>query len=127
MAKAKVHNKKFSMKDSSVTIAIIVLVLIIAAVIIILRGVSPPSVVNIDEEFARCLGSKSTLYVLTTCTHCRDQEEMFGDNIQYLDIIKCDIERDKCLNITAVPTWIINGEEVVGVQTIDELKNLSGC
>ena len=52
---------------------------------------------------------------------------MFGDNLQYLNIIDCFYDRTQCEGITGTPTWIINGEAYKGVQNIDRLKELTGC
>jgi hypothetical protein len=82
-----------------------------------------------DEEIVKCIGSKSVLYTQLGCHACKTQEEMFGENYQYLNIIDCWYSRQPCIdnNITATPTWIIKGERAVGVQTIDKLKELTGC
>lgn len=84
---------------------------------------------NVDEKIVKCIASKSTLYFQTGCVACKRQESLFGENYKYLNIVDCITDGDKCLegNITATPTWIINKEKYVGVQTVEELKLLTGC
>lgn len=82
---------------------------------------------NTSQQIAECIGENSVLYVQLGCHACENQEKLFGENYQYLNVIDCWYERDKCEDITATPTWIINGEKYVGVQTIEKLKELTGC
>ncbi len=84
-----------------------------------------------SEEVARWIGEHSTLYVQTGCIHCKEQEDLFGVNVKYLHTFDCAGDSDKALvcslaGITATPTWIINNERYVGVQSIDRLKELTG-
>lgn len=110
-------------RSNLINIAIVVLVIIIAA-IILMNGKNNPKT---DEETSKCIGSKSTLYVQLGCVHCKTQEEMFGDFKKELNIIDCFYERDKCSEIKATPTWDINGKFYEGVQSIETLKELTGC
>lgn len=82
-----------------------------------------------DKQLAQCIGKNSELYVQLGCEACKMQEQMFGENYQYLNIIDCTYKRQECLNaeITATPTWIINQEKIKGVQSIEKLKELTGC
>ncbi len=106
-----------------ITPTIIILVILVA--IVLIQGNKQET----SEEIAKCIGEKSELYVQLGCHACKTQEEMFGDSYQYLNVIDCFYERNKCIekNITATPTWIISKKEYVGVQTIEELKNLISC
>ena len=81
------------------------------------------------EDFAKCLGEKTKLYVKAGCSHCADQEAMFGDFLVHLNITDCAIDSEMCTNagIERIPTWIINGEKIVGPKSLDELAELSGC
>lgn len=108
-------------KRHLITIAVIVVVLILTA---IMMNKSPTG--NVTKTIAQYIGSNSILYVQKGCHACEIQEEMFGEDIQYITIIDCFYERDKCEGITATPTWIINGETYTGVQSIEKLKELTG-
>ena len=108
-------------KSNLITIAVIVVVLILVA--ILTRG-SPTG--NVTKGVAQYIGDNSVLYVQKGCHACETQEEIFGENNEYLTIIDCFYEREKCEGITHTPTWIINGEKYVGVKSIDELKELTG-
>lgn len=82
---------------------------------------------NTPQSTAECIGENSVLYVQLGCHACETQENIFGESLEYITLIDCWYERDKCEGITATPTWIINGEKYVGVQSIEKLKELTGC
>jgi len=109
-------------KDNLITIVIILGVLIIASTIL-LKNNDPQT----DKEISKCIGQNSELYTQIGCHACEAQEKMFGENYEYLTITDCFLNREKCGGIRATPTWIINGEEYLGVQSIETLKELTGC
>ena len=110
-------------KNSWITIVTILTVIILAYFLV--NKPHPET----SAEIAKCIGENSELYVQLGCYACKIQEEMFGDNYQYLNAIDCILEKEKCKEkqIEATPTWIINGKKYRGVQTIAELQNLTGC
>lgn len=114
------------MKKSKV-ITILIIIAILAFSFYILKKDKTHDEVN--ESFAKCLGGKSTIYVQTGCHACQQQEEMFGENYKYLTEVNCLEESLKCnlVEIRATPTWIINGERYEGVQSIEKLKEITGC
>ncbi len=101
--------------------------LIILAIIVLAFLILNSKKNETTEEIAKCIGSKSVLYTQLGCHYCKIQEEMFGENYQYLNVVDCWFEEDKCTEITSTPTWIIKNKEHEGVQTIEELKELTGC
>ena len=105
----------------------LVTVIIILAVIIFAVLIMDTPVPETPEEVAKCIGENSVLYVQLGCSHCKTQEDMFGDNYKYLNVIDCFYERDKCSEISGTPAWIIDDEEHSGVQSIEKLKELTGC
>ena len=107
-------------KRTLITIAIIFGVIILSA-IILSRGN------GISKETATCIGENSELYVQLGCHACATQEKLFGDNYQYLNVIDCWFEKEKCEGIQYSPTWIINGKKYTGVKSIETLKELTGC
>ena len=110
-------------KSSAVTL-IIILAVVIFAVYLVVQKTG-----NTNEELVKCIGEKSTLYIQLGCHACETQEKMFGDNYQYINTVDCFYDRDECIEkgIEATPTWIIDGEKFRGVQTIDTLKDRTGC
>jgi len=104
----------------------IITILIIVAVIIFYLLIKSPSQ-NTDAETAKCIGENSVLYIQLGCHACEIQEEMFGTNYKHLRVVDCFYEQDKCFGITATPTWLIDGEKYLGVQSIEKLKELTGC
>lgn len=88
-----------------------------------------PEASGIDKATTECIGENSIIYIQTGCVACQAQEKLFGGNFKYLNVIDCAITPEKCstASITSVPTWIINNEKLVGVQLIQDLKDLTGC
>ncbi len=68
------------------------------------------------------------------CPNCQDQRELFGRSADRLPYVECSpngrggIVAFECVSndITAYPTWIIDGRRHQRVLSIDELKRLSG-
>ncbi len=108
-------------KKSWITLAVITVVIIIA--VIILTRSHPET----SEEVAKCIGKNSKLYIQLGCSGCQVQEEIFGDNFQYLDVTDCWFNPSECSEIEYTPTWIIKGEKHIGVYSISDLQELTGC
>lgn len=150
-----VRNLRFSngAGKNLIFIAIIVAALIIAGAIIYVsqeKKTESPSPVALEEteqetgepettqldEFAKCLTDKGAkFYGAYWCGHCKNQKELFGNSLQYVNYIECaDTEtgewKENCTNaqITAVPTWeFADGERELGVQSLEKLAQISGC
>jgi len=105
-------------------IVLIVLIIGVISIISYLKGNS-----NVDEETARCIASKSQLYVKTGCPHCLQQEQILGNYLSLFNIIDCldniKICSDKMIEF--IPAWIINNQKYYGVKSLNELKSLTGC
>lgn len=84
---------------------------------------------NVETNIAKCIGQNAELYWQTGCPACQRQKDMFGENLKYITHFNCAIDTQKCVenNIEKVPTWIIKGEKYIGVQSLEELKQLTGC
>ena len=106
---------------------VITIVLLIIACVLLLKYLPKQS--NLDHEMMSCIGENSLLVASKGCGYCHNQIEMFGDDKDSLNIIYCEDDEQFCIDnqIAGVPTWIINEEKFVGVRTIDELKELTGC
>lgn len=117
------ENKK-QFKTSLIMVGITVLIILIVVLIFLIRK---PEIA--DEETAICIGNHSILYFSKTCTHCVQQEAMFGENVKFLTSIDCLDFPSTCLDqgIDSVPTWIINDKRYPGIHSIRELRNLTGC
>ena len=73
------------------------------------------------------------MYGTFWCPACAKQKEIFGNSFKHIDYVECDergkdAQPEKCdiNNIVSYPTWIIYGEKIVGVKTIEQLASLSG-
>ena len=115
-------------KEKLVTIGVVVFILLIAGAIIYSKNTGFTIKDIPSEEVARYIGEHSVLYVQPGCIHCKEQEDLFGVNIKYLNIVDCLKDTQVCINlgIEATPTWIINEQKYVGKKTIEELKELTG-
>jgi cytochrome c biogenesis protein CcdA len=98
------------------------IILGIILVVLLVIFIPAKKVAETEEEIAKCIGEKSTLYVQVGCSHCRTQENILGENINYIEIVDCFYEPERCSKIKATPTWEINGEYYIGVKSFDELK-----
>ena len=106
--------------------------LIVSSIIILLILVLAFFLLNKDkpetkEEIVKCIGSKSIFYTQLGCHACKIQEDLFGENYKYITVVDCWFEIEKCINITATPTWLIDGEKIIGVQSVEKLQDLTGC
>lgn len=107
----------------------VIIILIVLAAVIITTYTLTKDKAGIDEELAKCIEENSVLYVRTGCSACEAQKDLFGKSYQYLTAIDCLTQAQECANngISSIPTWIINGQRHVGVQSIDKLKSLTNC
>ncbi len=118
-------------KNKLITISVVIIVLIIAGGIIYWKNFqSSTTTSTVSESAAKWIGEHSILYFQPTCIHCIDQENMFGDNVQYLTMIDCtkpeNLQNCTDAGINATPTWVINNQSYVGVQSIETLEKLTG-
>lgn len=83
----------------------------------------------VEEELAKCIGDNSIYYMQTGCPACEQQKELFGNSYKHLTTINCKTNPTACTTnaITSTPTWSIKGEKTIGVKTIEELKEMTGC
>jgi hypothetical protein len=121
----KLNFFKIIMKKNGWITLIIILLITIAIVLVSIFYPHPDT----DEETVRCIGENSVLYVKQGCPACKIQKDLFGDNLQYLNIIDCSENPEACNNenIERIPTWEINGGKIIGVKSIKTLKELTGC
>ena len=82
-----------------------------------------------DNEMAKCLTEKGTiLYTADDCSECRRQKAFFGvDSYQYVSLVQCSKNPEKCSNLRVLPAWYINSSFHYGAKTLTELRKLSGC
>lgn len=83
------------------------------------------------DEFAQCLTDNNfTMYGTEWCPHCKDQKALFGDSLDLVDYVNCDLKQSVCreAGITGYPTWGTNSsEKLVGGQTLEILAQKSKC
>ena len=109
------------------TLTLIIIIAIVVAIILGIKYIKGNG--NHDNQTMQCIADKSILIVSKTCSHCAEQRRILGDYESLFNIIFID-ENPEVLeqyDIKSVPTWIIDNEKTVGVQSIEELKKLTGC
>jgi glutaredoxin len=113
-------------KTQNIVITIVIIIAIAAIAFFIIRGKTTGAVVS--EDAAKWIGAHSTVYTQVGCSHCVDQENLFGDNWKYIHSVDYFTNPQAFIdaNITGTPTWVINGQQYVGVQSITTLENLTG-
>ena len=88
------------------------------------------------DAFAKCLTKKNAImYGSFLCPHCDDQKKLFGDSFKYIRYIECspmalpqDANACKLAQIRYTPSWVLDkGERLVGVQTLKQLSDKTGC
>lgn len=82
------------------------------------------------DEFAKCLTDKGyKMYGVDWCPNCRNQKKMFGKSFKYVDYIECTKQKEACsqAQIEGYPTWIVDTETYVGVQSLARLSSISEC
>ena len=88
------------------------------------------------DAFAKCLTKKNAImYGNFLCSHCDDQRKMFGESFKYVHYVECsqagspqDVNTCRISQVRYTPTWILgNGERLVGVQTLKQLGEKTGC
>ena len=87
------------------------------------------------EKLAKFMTEKGmVMYGASTCGHCKNQKEMFGDAEQYLDYVECydrnspNANIDECIarDIQGYPTWIYQDKQYPGEQSLDKLAEIVG-
>lgn len=106
---------------------IIGLIIIGIAFIIFIAYLDSPK--DVEEDFVKCLGENSILYIKEGCPYSQTQKNMFGDKLNLLTIVDCAEELDVCIenNINEVPTWVFDEIKFIGVQPLSLLENITGC
>jgi len=107
---------------------IIILTLLVIPVIIIIFSINYfQGNGNHDNETMQCIAEKTKLIVSPTCGACASQKQILGDYVDDFELININQEIMEQYNVDKVPTWIINEQKYVGVKTIEQLKELTGC
>ena len=131
-------------KKEKFAISIAVFVFLVLGLYILFNRFSNPTGYTISgaavkisslEDFAKCLTNNGVkMYGAFWCSHCKEQKEMFGDFIRYINYIECDANGksarpEECAKakIESYPTWIIDNQKYSGVKTLEELSKLTGC
>jgi hypothetical protein len=81
-----------------------------------------------DVQLGKCLYEKGAeIYVNENCARCEEQENILGDGLKFIKIIDCSKSQEMCANLREIPAIYFNGTFVYGVNSIENLKTISGC
>jgi len=115
-------------KDALILIVLIVIIIGIISLIYYVKANGNP-----DEKIIKCIAEKSKIIVSPTCSACAYQEQILKESLEnyedYFEIINLAEHPElwQQYNLKGVPTWIINEQTYPGVQSIGNLKQLTGC
>ena len=88
------------------------------------------------DVLAQCINdSGATFYGAYWCPHCQDQKKAFGDSVDLLPYVECDVNGKnsqatlcKAENVTTYPTWkFSDGSTETGVLSLSRLSELTSC
>ncbi|MFW6231394.1 MAG: thioredoxin family protein [Nanoarchaeota archaeon] len=131
----KKHRKKQKMSPVSIVVMIFLGGLLIYSAVSVIRGGSSAgydSTVNMDALSTCIVENDVTFYGTEWCSHCATQKRMLGDVYsQFKDefYVDCDAEPEACqaAGIRGYPTWVIEGQQYVGMQELETLMQAAGC
>ena len=90
---------------------------------------------NESISFAKYLKDNGVVkYSAYWCPNCLKQSELFGKQAyRELNVVECardgkNSQTQLCIdkNIVGFPSWEINGKIILGIQSLEELSNLTG-
>lgn len=95
-------------------------------------GVNSGSTDDYITRLAKELADQGAIfYGSKESAETKSQKELFGESAVYLDYVECDISGadanpDECLaqNVSTYPTWLFNGVQYVGVQSLGDLAKI---
>lgn len=117
-------------KDRAMFIALLAAALILTALFVLWPQFTASQQLSTRAQFAECLSSKGVaMYGTDTCPNCQLQKGMFEDDFRRIHYINCDIHQEECTQkgIQGYPTWMYNGQSMMGVQPFQSLSSFSGC
>jgi hypothetical protein len=82
------------------------------------------------DAFAQCLTENNAVFYGTEwCGYCGQQKSLFGDSMKFVNYVDCDKDKNTCTaeGIRGYPTWKVNGDPLVGVQSLQILASKTGC
>lgn len=81
-----------------------------------------------DENFIKCLNENNVkLYLVPGSPQYGAQKILFGENFDKMNIIDCNLFREKCAVAIIYPTWEIQGRTIYGGLSLEVLAKLAGC
>lgn len=108
----------------------ITIVLIVLIGVYMVQQSYKPDLTSATEDFTKCLNNTgAVMYGTSWCHYCQQQKTMFAPYFGYITFVDCDLDKQACVrnNVESYPTWIIGDKRAVGLQSMKQLSDLSGC
>ena len=126
----KTHNQ--TKLDLSLKVFLVVIVVVVGAELAWNSGTNGQNALGKSSKsnFAICLMEKGAImYGVDTCEYCQIQKKMFGSDFEKINYINCDFDQKSCTEkgIVNYPVWEIKGQQLLGIQTFDQLEKTTGC
>lgn len=106
------------------------LVLFIIAIVVFLVVLFWPQAAVSNESFGQCLANSNVvMYGADSCENCSNQKALFGEDFKHVAYVNCEFNLSECQNkgIHYYPLWSKENEVLIGLQSLEELSNFSGC
>lgn len=113
-------------------IFLVIIITLITAVIIFINLNKNPEINNPDK-IIKCIGENSQLIISPTCSACAHQKKILEETLEnyqeYITLLAYNENPElvQKYEIKYVPTWIINNEKYISVQSIEKLQEITGC
>lgn len=82
------------------------------------------------SSVASCLKKQDVImYGLDSCPFCKKQKKLFGSSFKEITYIECKKNSAACeeAGINQYPTWVYQGEELLGLQSLGALSEFAEC
>ncbi|MCX6816237.1 MAG: hypothetical protein NT120_05315 [Candidatus Aenigmarchaeota archaeon] len=95
-----------------------------------------PVLPGATDDFAKCITEKGAIFYGTFwCHNCKDQKNMFGSSLKYVNYIECSTpdgqsqtEECRAANIQEYPTWVFaDGSRKTGTVLLSKLASITNC
>jgi hypothetical protein len=121
-------------KQNKIILIFVVVLILITIVFAVLELKNKEETVLINyDDFAKCLRENdAVMYGAESCSHCKEQKNVFGNSFKYINYVECPENINLCLDrgIRGYPTWIIGTStkiEGFDENTMQELSRATSC
>ncbi len=106
------------------------LILLLAAAAVLLIALLWPLTVISKPSLGQCMSLKGvTMFGADSCENCANQKKLFGEDFKNIRYVNCEFNIEQCRQkgVSLYPEWEMNGNVLVGTQTLPDLAKFAGC